>query len=268
VPNSSYIEVKRNPNLSPMRIGKLQIPEPCSVPWEDMQDQGACNKFCLQCNKVVHDLTGKTETEIHRIFNTHGGNLCASFELDEAGRPIFIKGDGRPRAVFLKQWAAAATTLFFLYQSPEANGANCPEAKTEVPIHGKSKPITPSPINGGGGTGNTLVSGIIEAEEWGPIRDSLMVEFWLRGEKVNEMMTYGGFFHADFQGIAQPDEVVEIRVKGDTYKHYYGSMHYKSGSMQVPLAQAQNLVVTIKADRDLPLQVHLRKRRTAGAVRY
>ena len=42
---------------------KIDIENPCSISWDEMQDLGK-DKFCQRCNKTVLDLDLKNEVEI------------------------------------------------------------------------------------------------------------------------------------------------------------------------------------------------------------
>lgn len=69
----------------------ITIPEPCHENWENMlpDEKG---RFCLSCSKSVHDFTGKTDLEIHRILMTHKGQkVCGRFSKSQLNRPLNIR---------------------------------------------------------------------------------------------------------------------------------------------------------------------------------
>lgn len=60
----------------PSKLDRLQIPEPCSVGWENMTGDDR-SRFCSACNKHVYDLSAGTRRRAEAIIATSRGNLCA-----------------------------------------------------------------------------------------------------------------------------------------------------------------------------------------------
>ncbi|MCL1667812.1 hypothetical protein M2T82_07020 [Elizabethkingia ursingii] len=54
---------------------KIDIENPCSINWNEMQDLGK-DKFCCKCQKMVHDFTDKTDLEIYSLLQ-QDKNICA-----------------------------------------------------------------------------------------------------------------------------------------------------------------------------------------------
>ncbi|HFK5512149.1 TPA: hypothetical protein ACGZ9U_003084 [Elizabethkingia anophelis] len=54
---------------------KIDIENPCSISWSEMQDLGK-DKFCCKCQKIVHDFTDKTDLEIYKLLK-QDKNICA-----------------------------------------------------------------------------------------------------------------------------------------------------------------------------------------------
>ncbi|WP_407482605.1 hypothetical protein [Elizabethkingia meningoseptica] len=54
---------------------KIDIENPCSTNWDEMQDLGN-NKFCCKCQKKVHDFTDKTDLEIYNLLQ-QDKSICA-----------------------------------------------------------------------------------------------------------------------------------------------------------------------------------------------
>lgn len=45
---------------------RVSFPKPCSERWDDMRPQG-CNRFCVQCQKTIHDLCELTLEEAEKL---------------------------------------------------------------------------------------------------------------------------------------------------------------------------------------------------------
>ncbi len=57
---------------------KVNIPQPCAEPWEQMKPTG-CGAFCVSCQKEVIDFTQKSYPEIAAILNNASGEVCGRF---------------------------------------------------------------------------------------------------------------------------------------------------------------------------------------------
>src|SRR5688572_17062520 len=126
----------------PYTFGKFSIPEPCLVPWEDMDRQEDRNRFCKQCKKVVHDISGMTPSQIEALEAQNGGNLCGAFFLNH---PPLEKDPVKPRPytllpLWLKGTAAAAALSFLLLQPPKAKAITAAPALSWVSGNGGGNP--------------------------------------------------------------------------------------------------------------------------------
>jgi hypothetical protein len=233
---------------SKISFGQLEIPEPCTVPWDEMDAHAEGQRLCQHCNHVVHDLTGMSTSEIEALYRQQGGKLCGNFSLDEAGQPIYFRGQQRPHKVrLLKHWIAAAS-LFLLYQSPQAGSAGGNLSAMESPANAEGNPkgnqpaqetITPE--------SNTLLSGLVLTQDSMEIHDDLAVEIFLRGKKLMTLQSVAGLFHHDFAGQLQPTDVLTIHVIGKTFNpgDTYRERKYGSASIETTLGHAQNIAVTV-----------------------
>ena len=67
-----------------MKYLQLQLTNPCSEQWDDMQQAGA-GRYCDRCEKNIIDLTSKSDAELIRFFKNKEENVCGrllSSQLD------------------------------------------------------------------------------------------------------------------------------------------------------------------------------------------
>lgn len=230
-----------------LRFGELEIPDPCAVPWADMDAHGDVNKHCRQCNHVVHDLTGMSESEIAALYRSLGGKLCGAVSIDDHGKPIVFRNLHRPQKVrLLKHWVAAAS-LFLLYQTPQAGSSlvDRPSRENTLPLEGgelpasaTAKTVTPET--------NTLVSGLIITKDSTEIHDSLDVEIFYEGKVLMTLQAVNGFFHHDFTGQLKPTDTVTISVVPKVYaRDTYNERKYGGAQLATTVGNGQNVTVPI-----------------------
>ncbi len=70
-----------------MRI-KLQIPEPCTVPWESMTPAENSQRHCASCAKNVIDFSTMSDDEILHFFQANTGNVCGRLRVDQLNRQL------------------------------------------------------------------------------------------------------------------------------------------------------------------------------------
>ena len=61
-----------------MKYLQLQLTNPCSEQWDDMQQAGA-GRYCDRCEKNIIDLTSKSDAELIRFFKNKEGISPAQF---------------------------------------------------------------------------------------------------------------------------------------------------------------------------------------------
>ncbi len=54
----------------------IQIPEPCSANWQQMQAISSVSRRCESCRRQVHDLSGLSAREVRRLVEHTGGSFC------------------------------------------------------------------------------------------------------------------------------------------------------------------------------------------------
>jgi len=92
----------------------IEVSGPCPADWDAMSlvDGG---RFCSQCQRVVHDLSAMTSSEVHDLICREAGRLCVRFERAEDGaaktldyQPI----DGRRR--WTRRWSLTGGVVALL----------------------------------------------------------------------------------------------------------------------------------------------------------
>lgn len=225
-----------------IRFGNLEIPSPCEVPWEEMDAHSGKNRVCRRCNKVVHDLTGLTESEIERLFVVNGGQLCGNVSLDFEGNPLYLKDNPKKsKYAFLKHTAAAASFLL-LYPTPQGKSSTGLPTSIERTLYpdggGKTAPTEKT---------NTLISGVILTESEEEIEDSLLVTISFGGKKIaSDFATYG-LFSFELDQVLKPTDEIKIIVSGRTFDPgmMYRERKYGSAVLQLPLGKAQNVQLKV-----------------------
>lgn len=88
-----------------MRKNKIPI-DPCSENWDTMTptEQG---KHCFKCDKIVHDVSNKSEKEIWKEHKANQGNMCIRIQADRVSTY-------RPWHLRIRHAAAAATLTLLL----------------------------------------------------------------------------------------------------------------------------------------------------------
>lgn len=248
----------------PLQFGGFLIPKPCEVQWAAMQELDGRNRHCQRCNHAVYDLTGMSISEIDSLFKANDGKLCGNFSIDELGNPIYFKGSNSPRKpVYLKHLAAAAS-MFFLYQTPQATSSSStlgsqPNTKA---FHNEllleEGGIVPTEAT------NTLVTGVVFTQFGDEINDSLKVEIIYGGKSIASAFTSNGLFHFDLQDKLKPEDEIRVEVAGARFDQgiRYRDRKYGSIRQQVKLGKSQNLNLTVNFTAPEPMP-----RKLGGAVR-
>jgi hypothetical protein len=67
----------------------IRIPDPCSVSWDSMREDGAARRYCSRCRISVIDLSAMTERQAKRLLARTPGPLCISYRMNQDGRVLF-----------------------------------------------------------------------------------------------------------------------------------------------------------------------------------
>jgi hypothetical protein len=116
---------------------EIEIPEPCDMAWDEMDDWSAKARFCRRCDKSVHNLSALTEAEAHDLLERTGWQACVNFEVDDEGKVVYRK----PAPSRLERQIEGAMRLV------AAAAVALPLAACSVPAEAPmSAPIAVSPI--------------------------------------------------------------------------------------------------------------------------
>lgn len=62
---------------TPRALELIEIPNPCTVPWESMSGNNLV-RFCDQCEKNVYNISGLSAREANNLILTNEGRVCVS----------------------------------------------------------------------------------------------------------------------------------------------------------------------------------------------
>ncbi|WP_161964150.1 carboxypeptidase-like regulatory domain-containing protein [Chitinophaga flava] len=66
---------------------KISVPQPCAQSWDSMSPEGA-GRFCGNCNKVVVDFTGLSDSQIVEILSDTSSRYCGRFNTTQLDRML------------------------------------------------------------------------------------------------------------------------------------------------------------------------------------
>jgi hypothetical protein len=218
-----------------IRYRDIVIPKPCEVPWEQMEVASGGNRFCQQCQTVVHDFSKMTEREIIALIQRSGGTACGSFRMDVNGEPIVLSPKPS-KPVFLRNIAATASLLLLQQTAAQAHQLLAPTAVESVllsgnPGKGKNEPKT-----------NTLVTCVVTNGQDEEIPDDIEVRIFKGEEMLMKVKTRNGLLSLDLAGKVLPEEQISIMIWGDNSRPQYS---FKGKTINTLLGDAQNLKVRL-----------------------
>lgn len=236
--------MKNPPHSQQFSTGRLVLSSPCHIGAEAMTALNDGNRFCRDCKKVVHQLDGKSETEIKALFAANGGNICGSmrFSQPRQRQEIQLAAPTR-RAAYWKQLAATAS-LLLLYQGMMA----APRAAQQglewvVPAFAPAQ----QPRVGD----NTILSAVIQNEEGVELPFDFAVEIFADGVLLRRTVAEHGLLKVDFEGLLAPEANIVIVVLADSATDPLApiaKMPHGGMQQEVRLADAQNLVLKVRYD--------------------
>jgi hypothetical protein len=242
------------PHTVPFSTGKLTLHSPCSVGKEAFTAVEGGNKFCSQCQKVVHDMTKLTEEEIKALFIANAGKVCGTIRVQPQPVAEVLPPRVPVRKVrFLKHFAAAAS-IFFLYHSPQLKAA--PKALTSL------NAIDPEKGTSGGTESNdtpwktnTLVTGVVINQDSELVPLDIPILVYANKKLIAETQSSHGLFTIDLKDKLKPDDVIELVVKpkkeDGTISRWGDS--WGGGKATSRLGDAQNL--NIKVEYHFPMMI-------------
>ena len=66
----------------------IQLKFQCNESWEKMPTSEK-GKFCGKCERNIHDLTDKSESEIHQLYNANKGKLCGKIKPQQLNNSMY-----------------------------------------------------------------------------------------------------------------------------------------------------------------------------------
>jgi hypothetical protein len=67
---------------------RIEIPEPCNVPWNSMLEVANGKRHCGSCDKVLTDFTQWSDEQLIHYFTQNKGKLCGRFSGEQLNRNI------------------------------------------------------------------------------------------------------------------------------------------------------------------------------------
>ena len=110
------------------------------------------NKFCRECKKVVHNITGMAPDAIFNLLQSDPGNICVNFVESRLPKDTETKFP-KAKPILAYRLHAAAATAAFLLMLQQAQAAPLVKAGIEWTLY--SNPI-PRELGG-----NTLITGTV-----------------------------------------------------------------------------------------------------------
>ncbi|WP_298740543.1 carboxypeptidase-like regulatory domain-containing protein [uncultured Chitinophaga sp.] len=111
----------------------LDIPQPCSQPWNEMRP-AANGRFCLHCEKHVIDFSAMTDQEILAVISKHPGTLCGRFQPVQLNRAL-VAAVQQPRHAFLPAALFASLVAAIVPANSKAHAADLGvEQLTTIPV--------------------------------------------------------------------------------------------------------------------------------------
>ncbi|MFN8395754.1 MAG: hypothetical protein U0176_14040 [Bacteroidia bacterium] len=227
----------------PIQIGKFRISSPCSLDWDELQPADGQNRFCLQCQKQVVDISGMTMKEVEAAYKSSGSKLCVAVNITPDRKAVLRQEPPRPHWRLARKLLASASILLLAPLVMPAMSPNPKAHITHSPRHQAPPSNVPTTET------NTLVSGVIvrEGNEY-LVNDSLEVVIRHRGRVVSRLMAVGGFFHVDLAEHLNPKDLITVEVKGKIFDlgEKYHQRRYGDGKLETSLGNAQNLQVHVE----------------------
>ena len=161
------------------------------------------NRFCRECKKVVHNITGMSRAEIYALLASDPGNICVNFvdiRLPKDTETKWPKAQTR-KAKPIRYVAASAAILLLLQQSNTA-----PLAQNRIELN-PVRPADPQKLSS-----NTLISGIIVDRYGNAPSEDFEVIVSCEGTEVSRLKTRGGMFATDLRDHLSPTDMITLSV--------------------------------------------------------
>ncbi len=133
-----------------MKRSDLPIASPCNKDWDTMTAAGR-KRFCSDCKKHVHDMSGMSQSEAGAFLREHAGEkVCVRYAHDSAGNLLFapaalIATSSLMYAVRGIAAAAAVSAGVYAYQQHQATTDESSRGFTLGAVSIESQQTQPSP---------------------------------------------------------------------------------------------------------------------------
>lgn len=184
--------------------GKVDLAQPCEIPWNQMDAVEGKNRFCRQCTKVVHDITGMTREEIHTLLLSNPGNVCVNFvdlRLPKDTETKLPKTNAPRRKSGQIRYIAATAAMWVLLQ--QAQGAPLLKPRIE---------IVSNPPAGDTLASKTIVSGKVLDNNNDLVPEEMDILITCQGTEVARTKTRAGLFSIDLAGRLSPTDLIKVSV--------------------------------------------------------
>ena len=231
--------------------GRLVLRRSCHADRETMDALAEGNRFCHSCKKVVHNLVGMSEAEIKALFQANAGKLCGAISLPSSRiKPEIRLIAPLSKVTYWKKLAATASFLL-LYQGMQTAPSSPRKSTTWIAPDTRNKAERIDPVDW---SQNTLVSGVVLAQDSLEIGLDFQVYIYVNKALVAKSMAHGGFLRIDLGGKVKPESTIEIVIpKNSAYDPDYPEGKQTHGGFQktLRLRDAQNLPLVVQYSRPM-----------------
>lgn len=242
--------MENSPQPLPYRNGNVVLHSPCHVGSDAFSPADAGNKFCSSCKKVVHNLVGKSDAEIKKLFEANGGELCGTIVV-RMPRPIHRYQYIRPvqKTSYFRNLAATASLLLLSQWSTAANGGTKPAQEWVVPLQAPAdddltRTVDPNVRN------NTLITGVILNQDGDVIPLDFEISVFCKQVLITKIKTENGMFKCDLAGKVNPGDIVGLVIGANTghVPETFDRGKHGATKRTLPLRNAQNLELVVHYD--------------------
>lgn len=239
--------MENTPHTQSFSTGKLVLKSPCSVGPAAFTPTGDRNKFCSQCNKVVHNLVGKSEAEIKALFAANGGEICGTMlSRKPAAQPQIRLVQPLRKANYFKHLAATAS-LLLLTQAPSFAASSAKAPITWITQDG-NRPTDPTQPEKPSDKTNTLITGVVMNQDSVTLPYDFQVSVYANKVLVAKVKAHYGLFKVDLRGKVAPGDVVGLVIQSNsgTDPNNHEKIEHGATQRTLPLHEAQNVTLVMQ----------------------
>lgn len=239
-----------------LKISEIHLSKPCEVDWYGMEPLPDGNRFCHQCNKVVHDLGDKDDAYLNALIEEKGREICVNFYTSQLSPG--------PERLFAKRnktfpWAAKAASLAMLLSMAQV------PAKGEMPDGPKTELSGPSKR---AWNPDRLLTGTIESGDGKSVDIDLKVSVLSEGVQIKSFEARSGLFMADLSGLPIRGDSIELVLHPAIKNSKRYRWIVRSSRIKVPLSAMQNVVFVADTNWEKKFRINLHRRRAHRSGGY